>query len=861
MGNGRHERGLARKADVNRVSAQLESLAADRIGADAAFSALDASGAPVFAVTVGPPRIIYLNEAARAVYGGADPACAALFDARRPGGARLADLAQTMLQDGASPGPRIERIEFLVDGAPQNVAVLCRRLSDDRGPSIFVFSGLGLRGAVRAPDVAVLTPDPATQAFRADLVARCGGETARFLWKTDAEGRFLVLSSPVFQPADPAVHPFLGRRAVEIAQTYGLDPAFAEAFGREASWCGLPADWPLFDADGRVIGRAPATLGALPEWTATRQFAGLNGYGVVQLDLARGLDTPKAYAVHGDAPEDRQSANVVQLRPGAPARDVTATDQTVETMVEMATALTANEQSAFDEIARTLGAVDTPTSATTEETEDLPAADEGPAFAHTRAVAAALDLLPLPVLVARGARALFANRALLDDLGCVDRAAFETRGGLPAFFAPFATGLDHRLSKDDPDVAVDARVEAIEWDGAPATMIAIRRGSRDAPDRREALDEQETRNTLAKLRADNATLRAVVDALDGAVAVLGEDGRIASASAGFSTLFDMARGETDGLTLFSLFAPEDAPEIAARLVPARPGQNEVFHLSTRSSRRPLEAMIGRLPVAETRLFIRLRLPVAGNANDELEAARRAAEEANAAKSDFLARISHEIRTPLNAIIGFAEVMLEERLGPIGQARYKDYLRDMRTSGVHVLSLVNDLLDLSKIEAGKMQLDFVAVDVNVVIAECVAIMQPQANRDRVVIRQALAPAMPNIQADLRALRQILLNLLSNAVKFNQPGGQVIVSTGVADAACAIIRVKDTGIGMSEEEVHAALEPFMQLAPESHGRGTGLGLPLTKALVEASHASLTIRSRKREGTLVEIAFPLSEARAAE
>lgn len=843
------------------MSAQLESLAADRIGADAAFSALDASGAPVFAVTVGPPRIIYLNEAARAVYGGADAACAALFDARRPGGARLVDLAQTMLRDGASPGPRIERIEFLVDGAPQNVAVLCRRLSDDRGPSIFVFSGLGLRGAVRAPDVAVLTPDPATQAFRADLVARCGGETARFLWKTDAEGRFLTLSSPVFQPADPAVHPFLGRRAVEIAQTYGLDPAFTDAFGREASWCGVPADWPLFDADGRVIGRAPATLGALPEWTATRRFAGFNGYGVVKLDLARVLDSPKAYAAHGDAPEDRQAANVVQLRPGAPARDGTAPDQTVETKDETTTALTANEQSAFDEIARTLGAVDTVSSATTEETEDVPAVDEGPAFADTRAVAAALDLLPLPVLVARGARALFANRALLDDLGCADRAAFETRGGLPAFFAPFATGMGDRISNDDPDVAIDARVEAIDWDGAPATMIAILRKSRAAPERRPAPDEQETRNTLARLRADNATLRAVVDALDGAVAVLGEDGRIASASAGFSTLFDMARGETDGLTLFSLFAPEDAPEIAARLAQARPGQSEVFHLSTRSGRRALEAMIGRLPVAETRLFMRLRLPVADNANDEVETARRAAEEANAAKSDFLARISHEIRTPLNAIIGFAEVMLEERLGPIGQARYKDYLRDMRTSGVHVLSLVNDLLDLSKIEAGKMQLDFVAVDVNAVIAECVAIMQPQANRDRVVIRQALAPAMPIIQADLRALRQILLNLLSNAVKFNQPGGQVIVSTGVADSACAIIRVKDTGIGMSEEEVQAALEPFMQLAPESHGRGTGLGLPLTKALVEASHASLTIRSRKREGTLVEIAFPLSAARAAE
>jgi signal transduction histidine kinase len=843
------------------LSAELESLAADRIGSDAAFSALDASGAPVFAATIEPPTIIYLNEAARAVYGGKDTACAALFNTRRPGGARLADLAQTMLSHGASPGPRIERIEFLVDDAPVNVAVLCRRLSDDRGPSIFVFSGLGLRGAAGAPETAEPAPDPDVRAFRNDLIARCGGETARFVWKTDAEGRFVAFSSTILPPADAVLHPFLGRTVFEIVEAYGLDAAFSSAFRCETSWCGVPADWPLFDEVGRVIGRAPATLGALPEWTAARRFAGFKGYGVLRLDTARMADASKARALHVAAPEDRHAANVVQLRPSIPPRDTGAPEPAVETIDERTMALSANERSAFDEIARTLGAVDARPAISTEKTDEPRPADDRPASADARAVAAALDLLPLPVLVARGARALFVNRALLDNLGCADRAAFEAKGGLPAFFAPFANDFCGDFPNDDPAVAIDARVEAIDWDGAPATMIAIRHGRREAPDQGRAPDDEEIRNTLARLRADNATLRSVVDALDGAVAVIGEDGRIASASAGFSTLFDVARGETDGVTLFSLFAPEDAPAIAARLAQAQPGHSEIFQVTTRIGNRSLEAAIGRLAVAETRLFMRLRAPVSGGASDELEAARRAAEAANAAKSAFLARISHEIRTPLNAIIGFAEIMIEERFGSIGQERYKDYLKDMRTSGVHVLSLVNDLLDLSKIEAGKMQLEFAAIDINAVIAECVSIMQPHADRDRVVIRQALAPAMPHIQADLRALRQILLNLLSNAVKFNQPGGQVIVSTGLAETGCLIIRIKDTGVGMSEEEVLAALEPFTQLAPENEARGTGLGLPLTRALVEASQASLTIKSRKREGTLVEIAFPLSTARAAE
>ena len=225
----------------------------------------------------------------------------------------------------------------------------------------------------------------------------------------------------------------------------------------------------------------------------------------------------------------------------------------------------------------------------------------------------------------------------------------------------------------------------------------------------------------------------------------------------------------------------------------------------------------------------------------------------AQKSDFLAKISHEIRTPLNAIIGFAEVMLEERFGPIGNERYKEYLRDIHASGGHVISLVNDLLDLAKIEAGRLELSFTSVNLNEVVASCVALMQPQASRGRIVLRNALAPKLPPVVADERSMRQVVLNILSNAIKFTDAGGQVIISTMLTERGEVTLRVRDTGIGMTDKEVEAALEPFRQLATARVSGGTGLGLPLTKALVEANRGALNISSVKDEGTLAEIVMP--------
>ena len=198
-------------------------------------------------------------------------------------------------------------------------------------------------------------------------------------------------------------------------------------------------------------------------------------------------------------------------------------------------------------------------------------------------------------------------------------------------------------------------------------------------------------------------------------------------------------------------------------------------------------------------------------------------------------------------------MLEERLGAIGNPRYRGYVEDIHQSGLYALSLLNDLLDISKIDAGKIDLDFTAVDLPELVEACVNSLQPLAKRERILLRTSLAPNLPAVIADRRRLKQILLNLLSNAIKFTNAGGQVIVSARVIDGGDLRLRVHDTGVGMTEDELAAAMQPFHQLdtAPRKQA-GTGLGLPVTKALVEANRARLVIASDRGAGTSADVIF---------
>jgi PAS domain S-box-containing protein len=382
-----------------------------------------------------------------------------------------------------------------------------------------------------------------------------------------------------------------------------------------------------------------------------------------------------------------------------------------------------------------------------------------------------------------------------------------------------------------------------------------------------AEDPQATEAALRSAAAEIGTLNAILDTVTEGVVVLDGDGRILSTNHGADTLFGYGKNELKG-PFSDLFTPDSrrvALDLLADLLRRQaPGLVnagwEVVGRTRTGNTIPLLLRMSRVP-GDSQTFCAVLHDISARQRIEGErlAAERQAARAASDKYEFLAKISHEIRTPLNSIVGFSEVMLEERFGPIGNERYRDYLKDIRTSGTHVVSMLNDLLDLTKIEAGTLELTFAPANLNELVQNCVAQTQPHASRERIIIRTSLSPSLPAVVADVKSLRQIIFNLLNNSIKFTGAGGQVIVSTALSDTHEIVLRVRDTGIGMSAEDVEAALEPFRPHPTRSSlnspwgSSGTGLGLSLTKALAEANGARFNIVSKIDEGILVEIAFP--------
>lgn len=246
------------------------------------------------------------------------------------------------------------------------------------------------------------------------------------------------------------------------------------------------------------------------------------------------------------------------------------------------------------------------------------------------------------------------------------------------------------------------------------------------------------------------------------------------------------------------------------------------------------------------------LDTAKSMSDE---ARRRAEEANLAKSRFLASMSHELRTPLNAILGFSEVMGNEVLGPMENDTYRDYAKDIHSSGQHLLHLINEILDLSRIEAGRSQLNEEPVVVADVVEACCHLMELKARNKNLGIVQQFEKDLPRLLADERAVRQITLNLLSNAVKFATQGTEIVVRVGWTAGGGQYISVRDTGPGIPADEIPVVLSAFGQgsIAIKSAEQGTGLGLPIVQGLLALHGGEFKLHSKLREGTEAIAIFP--------
>ncbi|MFD2251098.1 PAS domain S-box-containing protein [Pseudochelatococcus lubricantis] len=789
--------------------------------------------------------------------------------------------------------------------------------------------------APRGGDIAVEGNAGAARQSALDrlLVYAGNRSTVRFIWETDAQGRFARVSQELAGLVGRQSGGIEGRSWRDlVAEGIVHDPdGVAAALSHHDTWSGREVLWRV--GDNVAIPLLPVELAGIPMHDAKRRFQGFRGFGLCRIARLRDAG--------GGAAAPAAPAAPAVSAPAAPAAPV------AEPMIEPAEApqrsrLTDSEKQAFRDIARALGISrigdimphddrEPDGGAASEPASDIPAAgrpetaphakpgprpvadivtpaaalpaEARPAVpraleeagdAHREAAAGVIrpedaeqdsvavfrriaDRLPLGLLVTRGSSVLFASRGLLDLLGYTDAAAFAAAGGLQALFTNTPGGGDAPLAlrtAQGTPLSADARMVSVPWEGGPATLMSFRRAL-------EPRMEAHLRDLERELRYQESRVRALDTILDTAtdgVVTLDGAGRLLSLNRSAEALFGREETDVVGTPLWRLLTTESVAGAKAYFEGLREGGlasvlNDGQLVTARArggGTIELMMVMGRLApdVADApatrdgeRFFAILR-DVSGAPRREGALPEAAGGEAQGGHAAFLARVSHEIRTPLNAIIGFAEIMLEERFGPVGSERYREYLRDIHASGGQVISLVNDLLDLARIEAGRLELAPSLVSLNDVVSGCVGLLMPQAGRQQVVLRTSLARALPPVSIDERALQQIILNLLSNAVKFTDAGGQVIVSTARADDGGATLRIRDTGIGMTRAQVSAALEPFAQLTTTrlGHGTGTGLGLPLTRALVEASGGRFHISSALHEGTMVEIAFSAASPSAA-
>lgn len=354
----------------------------------------------------------------------------------------------------------------------------------------------------------------------------------------------------------------------------------------------------------------------------------------------------------------------------------------------------------------------------------------------------------------------------------------------------------------------------------------------------------------------------IYDAAELGVVITNRRGAITRMNAAFARVYGESGDALIGDMLSDILVPND-PSIC--LLSTTSAASEFEAQLKRPDGRERTVLVRRAPgdlleTAGVQVFTLLDLTERRLAEALLKRAITEAELASRAKSTFLAGMSHELRTPLNAIIGFSEVIEQHCFGPIGNERYEEYIGDIRRSAEHLLSIINTILDLSKIEAGKMDIHPDPLDVERLVQDCYNLIRERAIRRAITVDLKVAENIPILVADPTKMRQVLINLMTNAVKFSQENTTITVSAVEDSNGGIAITVRDQGIGMTPEQLKIAMEPFGQVDSTLSRKveGTGLGLPLTKALIELHDGVMEIESAAGEGTAVTARFPAERSR---
>ena len=410
------------------------------------------------------------------------------------------------------------------------------------------------------------------------------------------------------------------------------------------------------------------------------------------------------------------------------------------------------------------------------------------------------------------------------------------------------------VRKDGAIIWLENTATVVTWNGSPAILSTV-------------IDITERRQAEEALRASEARFAGILGIAAEAVIAVDEDMHIQLFNQGAEKIFGYSVGEIKGQPL-DLLLPEQFRERHTELIREfahlpetsrlMGRRSEIVGLRKDGSQFPAEASISKLEQDGVMTFTIMLRDVTHRreAEREILLSKQDAELANRAKSDFLANMSHELRTPLNAIIGFSDLLKDEVFGPLGSAKYRGYAKDISDSGQHLLAIISDILDLSKIETGSIDLREESLDVHEVIRVCLSLMTERAEAKGIeLISELPGKSGPALRADPRIVKQILLNLLSNAVKFTPSGGRVTVSSQHGRKMGYVLRVSDTGIGMAPDEIPRALSRFGQIGGpfERTYEGTGLGLPLSKSFVELHGGTLELTSEPKVGTTATVTFP--------